>query len=108
MLKDLLNHGTPSQLHIVAVIASKQGVETLSNAFPDAHIWVGAIDENLTAKRLYFSRLEMLEICLMDKNYRDNHYESKAITKTLTLFLDFQNFPSNGAYCISRGENIVY
>ena len=49
-LKDLLNHGTPSQLHIVAVIASKQGVETLSNAFPDAHIWVGAIDENLTSK----------------------------------------------------------
>ena len=49
-LKDLLNHGTPSQLHIVAVIASKQGVETLSSAFPDAHIWVGAIDENLTTK----------------------------------------------------------
>ena len=32
-LKDLLNHGTPSQLHIVAVIASKQGVETLSMHF---------------------------------------------------------------------------
>ena len=52
-LKDLLNHGTPSQLHIVAVIASKQGVETLSNAFPDAHIWVGAIDENLTSKVIF-------------------------------------------------------
>jgi hypothetical protein len=31
----------------------------------------------------------MLEICLTDKNYRDNHYESKAITKTLTSFLGF-------------------
>lgn len=49
-LKDLLNHGKPTQLHIVAAIASKQGVETLQNAYPNAHIWIGAVDENLTAK----------------------------------------------------------
>ncbi|MCI3939287.1 uracil phosphoribosyltransferase [Chryseobacterium aahli] len=49
-IKDLLTNGTPSQLHIVAAIASKQGVETIEKAYPQAKIWVGAIDENLTTK----------------------------------------------------------
>ncbi|PQA98116.1 uracil phosphoribosyltransferase [Chryseobacterium piscicola] len=49
-IKDLLTNGTPSQLHIVAAIASKRGVETIEKAYPEAKIWVGAIDENLTAK----------------------------------------------------------
>lgn len=49
-IKDLLTHGKPSQLHIVAAIASKQGVETIENAYPEARIWVGAIDEQLTSK----------------------------------------------------------
>jgi len=49
-IKDLLTNGTPSQLHIVAAIASRQGVETIKKAYPQAKIWVGAIDENLTTK----------------------------------------------------------
>ena len=49
-LKDLLNHGKPSQLHIVAAIASREGVETLEKAYPEAHIWVGAMDNHLTSK----------------------------------------------------------
>ncbi|AZA51977.1 MAG: uracil phosphoribosyltransferase [Chryseobacterium sp.] len=49
-IKDLLTHGKPSQLHIVAAIASRQGVETIEKAYPEAKIWVGAIDENLTSK----------------------------------------------------------
>ncbi|WP_449401007.1 uracil phosphoribosyltransferase [Chryseobacterium wanjuense] len=49
-LKDLLTNGNPTQLHIVAAIASKQGVETLEKAYPNAKIWVGALDENLTSK----------------------------------------------------------
>ncbi|RMZ60180.1 uracil phosphoribosyltransferase [Chryseobacterium nematophagum] len=49
-IKDLLTHGTPTQLHIVVAIASKQGVETIANAYPNAKIWVGAIDEQLTSK----------------------------------------------------------
>lgn len=49
-IKDLLTNGTPSQLHIVAAIASRQGVETIEKAYPEAKIWVGAIDENLTTK----------------------------------------------------------
>lgn len=49
-LKDLLNHGKPSQLHIVAAIASREGVETLEKAYPEAHIWMGAMDDHLTSK----------------------------------------------------------
>lgn len=49
-LKDLLNHGTPSQIHIVAAIAAQQGVDALQEAFPKAKLWIGALDQNLTAK----------------------------------------------------------
>lgn len=49
-LKDLLTHGKPSQIHIVVAIASKIGVETIQNAYPEAQLWVGAVDESLTAK----------------------------------------------------------
>lgn len=49
-LKDLLTNGKPSQIHIVAAIASKIGVETVQKAYPEAHIWVGALDESLTPK----------------------------------------------------------
>ena len=49
-IKDLLNHGKPSQLHIVAAIASQQGMETIRAEYPDAYIWVGVVDENLTSK----------------------------------------------------------
>ena len=49
-LKDLLTHGKPSQIHIVAAIASRQGVEAIRTAYPQAHIWIGAIDEELTSK----------------------------------------------------------
>ena len=49
-LKDLLTHGKPSQIHIVAAIASIQGAEAIRTAYPEAHIWIGAIDEELTSK----------------------------------------------------------
>ena len=49
-IKDLLTNGTPTQIHIVAAIASRQGVETIEKAYPQAKIWIGTIDENLTAK----------------------------------------------------------
>ena len=49
-LKDLLTNGKPSQIHIVAAIASRQGAEAIRTAYPEAHIWIGAIDEELTSK----------------------------------------------------------
>lgn len=49
-LKDLLTNGNPSQVHIVSAIASKQGVETIQKAFPEAYLWIGVVDESLTSK----------------------------------------------------------
>ncbi|MCK6693890.1 MAG: uracil phosphoribosyltransferase [Thermoanaerobaculia bacterium] len=44
-LKHLLRHGTPKM-----VIASTAGVEAVQRQYPKAHLWLGAIDEELTAK----------------------------------------------------------
>ena len=49
-LKDLLTHGKPSQIHIVVAIASRQGAEAIRTAYPEAQIWIGTIDEELTSK----------------------------------------------------------
>ena len=49
-IKDLLTNGKPTSIHIVAAIASRQGVETIQKAYPEAKIWIGALDESLTSK----------------------------------------------------------
>ena len=47
-IESLLDNASPAQLHIVSVIASAEGVDLVQRRFPDAHIWVGAIDAGLT------------------------------------------------------------
>src|SRR5690625_822179 len=49
-LKDLLSHGQPTQLHIVAAIASEEGVRNLQEKYPEAKLWIGVIDPYLTEK----------------------------------------------------------
>ena len=49
-LKELLKNGTPSQIHIATAVASSSGVDYVSRLYPNAHLWVGAVDEELTAK----------------------------------------------------------
>lgn len=49
-IKNLLEYGTPKQIHIAIAIASAPGLEYIRRLYPDAHIWTGAIDEELTAK----------------------------------------------------------
>lgn len=49
-LKELARFGTPSAVHIAAVISSVAGIEAVKKAHPNVHIWSGAIDEELTAK----------------------------------------------------------
>lgn len=48
----LLKKGMPEHTHIVAVIASKQGVEYFKTHMPNQNytLWIGAIDEELTAQ----------------------------------------------------------
>jgi uracil phosphoribosyltransferase len=42
--------GNIKELHVVCAIAAKKGVETLLAAEPNAHIWCGCIDDDLSAK----------------------------------------------------------
>lgn len=49
--EELMSNGTPDHVHLVSVIASRQGVEYLqSHVSPSkCSIWIGAVDEELTA-----------------------------------------------------------
>lgn len=49
-LEALAEYGTPKEIHVVTVIACNQGIDFLHRDFPDVHIWVGSIDDELTAK----------------------------------------------------------
>jgi uracil phosphoribosyltransferase len=50
--KSLLEKGEPTHVHIVTLIASLQGVEYIKKNFSSEHatLWVGAIDDELTAQ----------------------------------------------------------
>lgn len=49
--KEMLQGGKPKHTHIVACIASMQGVEYVKSHLPsDVTLWIGAIDEELTAQ----------------------------------------------------------
>ncbi len=49
-IDELLKNGKPQQIHVVTVIAAADGVEYLLRRHPDVKLWVGAVDEELTAK----------------------------------------------------------
>jgi uracil phosphoribosyltransferase len=46
----LLENGTPKEIHIATVIASSSGLEYVAIEFPNATIWMGDEDEELTAR----------------------------------------------------------
>ncbi len=48
-LNALMSRGKPKQIHIVVVVASRQGLAFLSEQFPDAIFWVGAVDDELNS-----------------------------------------------------------
>jgi uracil phosphoribosyltransferase len=48
--KELIAQYNIKELHIVAVIASTEGLEHVKANLPKAHIWLGAIDEEMTSK----------------------------------------------------------
>ena len=49
-LKALMEYGRPKEIHIAAVIASSAGLEYTAIEYPDATIWIGAEDEELTGR----------------------------------------------------------
>lgn len=46
----LKENGTPGSLHIVTVIACTEGIDYIFRRHPEAYIWAGDVDEELTAK----------------------------------------------------------
>ncbi len=50
--KELIRKGKPSHTHIVSILASIQGIDHVKKNMPDDNytLWVGAIDDELTAK----------------------------------------------------------
>jgi len=46
----LLQHGTPSSLHIVTAVGCTVGIDKVTRRLPGARIWCGDIDDELTAK----------------------------------------------------------
>jgi uracil phosphoribosyltransferase len=48
--KELLANYKIKTLHIVSVIASQEGIEHVKANLPGAHLWLGAIDDEMTTK----------------------------------------------------------
>lgn len=49
-LESLVGNAKPSQIHIVVAIACTVGIDHIIRKFPDAYIWAGTVDEELTGK----------------------------------------------------------
>jgi uracil phosphoribosyltransferase len=49
-INELLKHGEPAQIHVAVAIAAQDGIEHIQRMHPNVTLWVGAIDEELTAK----------------------------------------------------------
>lgn len=49
-VKALQEYGTPKEIHFATAIASSYGLEHIQRLFPESSIWMGALDEELTAK----------------------------------------------------------
>ena len=48
--KALEEYGTPREMHLVAAIGARLGVDYCLRELPEAHVWLGSLDEELTAK----------------------------------------------------------
>ena len=46
----LKEQGQPKEIHVVTAIASTEGVRFIRRMHPNAHIWLGACDDDLTAR----------------------------------------------------------
>ncbi|MFT4758695.1 MAG: uracil phosphoribosyltransferase [Paraglaciecola sp.] len=49
-IKELEKFGTPKKIHVATAIASTIGLNFVRRIHPEAHVWMGACDDELTAK----------------------------------------------------------
>ena len=51
VLKALERHGTPSQIHIISVIGSQEGINHIEKVMPsNTHLWIAAVDDTLSSR----------------------------------------------------------
>ncbi|PCI33719.1 MAG: uracil phosphoribosyltransferase [Flavobacteriaceae bacterium] len=49
--ESLHKHGTPKEIHIVAVLGSTEGIDYIHDKFPEnTHLWIATIDDRLNEK----------------------------------------------------------
>ena len=48
--KELLSQYKIKELHIVGIIATKEGIQHVKANLPKAKLWIGAVDDELTTK----------------------------------------------------------
>lgn len=49
-IRELKTYGKPSKIHLATAVASRQGLNFIKRYHPKVDIWVGGLDEELTAK----------------------------------------------------------
>ncbi|MEL6922543.1 MAG: uracil phosphoribosyltransferase [Bacteroidota bacterium] len=49
-IEKMMEYGTPKKIHVVTAIASSYGLDYLKRRYPKAEIWMGDLDDELTAK----------------------------------------------------------
>ena len=49
-LEALREFGEPGQVHFAAIIAAREGLDYVRRLVPQAQVWIGALDEELTGK----------------------------------------------------------
>lgn len=64
----LMELGQPLQVHFATAVASTAGLEHMKRVFPDASIWMAALDEELTGKSYIVPGLgDAGDLCFGDK-----------------------------------------
>jgi uracil phosphoribosyltransferase len=48
--KDLLSEYNIKELHVASIIASEEGLQHVQAFVPEAHLWIGDTDNELTSK----------------------------------------------------------
>lgn len=71
-IEALLEYGEPKAIHMVTAIAATQGLEYLTRVHPQINIWVGDIDDELTAKSYVVPGLgDAGDLCFGKKQIED-------------------------------------
>jgi len=67
-LEQLQRYGIPKRILILGIIGSAQGIETVAKKFPNIDIFIGGIDDELTAKSYIVPGLgDAGDLCFGDK-----------------------------------------